>query len=289
MATTTNTDHNTTTTSRQSTQQRPVQQELPATRLTRAPGPPWYTAASNTIWFLRDALGLCVAMRERYGDVVTVPTLVGTMTMIFHPDGVRHVLQEHHQNYNKDIPDYHILSLLVGNGLLTNDGASWLQQRRLIQPAFHHERVAAFGPLMTDASQTWLDRCEADRLSDTDRPLDIPHEMGALTLTIVCRALFGADLPHADVERVGSALTAANRLLTQALYVPGLLSLPTPRRSRLRAARRELYGVVDTIIRQRRAQTAQPDQPDQPGQRGDLLALLLTARDAESGQGMSDE
>src|SRR5258708_13695099 len=113
------------------TSPRPVTHERPATRLA---GPPWRTAVGNTVRFLRDALGVSVAMRERYGDVVSVPTLVGMMTMIFHPDGVRRVLQENHTNYNKDIPDYHILSLLIGKGLVTNDGASWLQQRRLIQP-----------------------------------------------------------------------------------------------------------------------------------------------------------
>jgi len=257
--------------------QRPGHRERPASRL---PGPPWFTAAGNTIWYLPDALGASVALRERYGDVVSVPTLIGAITMIFHPDGVRHVLQENHQNYTKDIPDYHVLSLLLGRGLLTNDGVSWLQQRRLIQPAFHRERVAAFGPLMTNATRTWLDRYEVGGAGDPHGPLDIPREMGALTLTIVCQALFGAELPRAEVERVGSALTTANRLLTQALYVPGLLSLPTPQRRRLRAARQALNAVVDGIIRQRRAQ---------PDQRDDLLAMLLEARDAESGKEMSDQ
>lgn len=88
-------------------------------------------------------------MRERYGEVVSVPTLVGSFTLIFHPDGVRHVLQDNYHNYNKDVPDYHVLSLVLGKGLLTNDGGLWLKQRRLIQPVFHRERVAALGTLMT--------------------------------------------------------------------------------------------------------------------------------------------
>jgi cytochrome P450 len=244
------------------------------------PGPRWYTAAGNTISLLRDALGYSVEIRERYGDVVAVPTRVGTMTMICHPDGVRRVLQENHLNYNKDIPDYRILSQLVGKGLVTNDGASWLQQRRLIQPAFHRDRVSGFAPLMTDATQAWLDQRAAQGYVDSGRPLDIPHEMGELTLTIVCRSLFGADLPQAHLERVGAALTAANHTLATALFVPGLLSLPTPQRRRLRAARRELHAVVDGLIRERRASSQQRD---------DVLSLLLEARDAENGEGMSDE
>ncbi len=53
------------------------------------PGPPWPTAAQNTFSFLRKALDFLLEMRERYGDVVSVPTLVGPFTLIFHPDGVR--------------------------------------------------------------------------------------------------------------------------------------------------------------------------------------------------------
>lgn len=246
----------------------------------RLPGPRWYTAVGNTIGLLRDALGYSVAIRERYGDVVSVPTLVGVMTMVFHPDGVRHVLQENHMNYNKDIPDYRILSQLVGKGLVTNDGDSWLQQRRLIQPAFHRDRVSGFAPLMTDATRAWLDQRAVGGYVDTGRPLDIPHEMGALTLTIVCRSLFGANLPEGEVQRVGAALTTANHLLATALFVPGLLSLPTPQRYRLRAARRELHAVVDGLIRERRASQGQHD---------DVLNLLLEARDAETGAGMSDQ
>lgn len=112
-------------------------------------------------------------MRERYGDVVSVPTLMGPLTLLFHPDGAHHVLQEHHRNYDKDIPDYHVLSLVLGKGLLTNDGASWLQQRRLIQPAFHRERVAAFGTLMTDTTLAWLEHRETSGFVETNQPLDV--------------------------------------------------------------------------------------------------------------------
>jgi cytochrome P450 len=249
-------------------------------RPSRLPGPPWHTAVGNTLRFLRHALDFSMEMRERYGDVVSVPTLMGRLTLVFHPDGVRRVLQENHLNYNKDIPDYRILSLVLGKGLLTNDGESWLQQRRLMQPAFHRDRVAAFGTVITDATATWLDQLDAAQVIGSDKPLDIPQEMSRLTLSIVCKALFGADLPAAALERVSRALNAANYLLAEAFYLPGILSLPTPQRHRLREARRELHAVVDTIIQQRRASGEE---------RGDLLAMLIEARDAETGTGMSDQ
>jgi cytochrome P450 len=261
------------------TEQRPNHSKHRSSRL---PGPPWYTAAGNTLRFLRHALDFSQEMRNRYGDVVSVPTLMGRLTLVFHPDGVRRVLQENHLNYNKNIPDYRILSLVLGNGLLTNDGESWLQQRRLMQPAFHRDRVAAFGTLITEATTAWLNQLETAQAIGSGRPLDIPQEMSRLTLSIVCKALFGADLPAEALERVSRALTTANHLLSEAFYLPGILSLPTPQRHRLREARGELHAVVDTIIQQRRA------LGEQRG-RGDLLAMLLDARDAETGVGMSDQ
>lgn len=201
--------------------------------MSRLPGPPWSTAVGNTLSFLRHALDFSTEMRERFGDIVSVPTLMGRLTLVFHPDGVRHVLQENHLDYNKDIPDYCILSLILGKGLLTNDGASWLQQRRLMQPAFHRDRVTTFGTVMSDATERWLERLEARNVVESSQPLDIPQEMSRLTLSIVCKALFGTDLPDTELERV---------------------------------------------VRQRR---------ESGEQREDLLAMLLEARDAETGEGIS--
>jgi enediyne biosynthesis protein E7 len=243
------------------------------------PGPPWPTAAQNTFRFLRHALDFLLEMRERYGDVVSVPTLVGPFTLIFHPDGVRHVLQENHRNYNKDVPDYHVLSLVLGKGLLTNDGGSWLKQRRLIQPAFHRERVATFGTLMTETTLRWTEAWETGGFIETDRPLALTQEMSGLTLSIVGKALFGTDL-SAENKSVGRALTTVNHLLAKGFYLPWVLTLPTLSRHRLRVARSALYTVVEQIIRERRRRRAT---------HSDLLELLLEARDEETGECMTDE
>jgi len=243
------------------------------------PGPPWPTAAQNTFSFLRKALDFLLAMRERYGDVVSVPTLVGPFTLIFHPDGVRHVLQENHRNYNKDVPDYHVLSLVLGKGLLTNDGGSWLKQRRLIQPAFHRERVAAFGTLMSETALRWTEAWETGSFIETGRPLALTQEMSSLTLSIVAEALFGTDL-SAENESVGRALTTVNHLLAKGFYLPWILSLPTRERRRLHAARSALDTVVEQIIRERRRHRET---------HGDLLEMLLEARDEETGEGMTDQ
>src|SRR5258708_33074171 len=221
----------------------------------RPPGPAWYTSVHNTLYMLQNALGFLMQMQERYGDVVCIPMLFGSCYVVFHPDGVQHILQENHRNYNKDVPDYHVLRLVLGKGLLTNDGESWLRLRRLIQPAFHRERVTAFGTLMTDTTLTWTQRWETSGFVETNKPLDLTQQMSSLTLNIVGKAPFATDL-SAETERVGRALTGVNHLLASAFYLPWVLSLPTPQRHRLYTARRELYTVVEEIIRGRRRRPA---------------------------------
>ena len=240
------------------------------------PGPPWYTALSNTIRFGREPLSFLRNLRERYGDLITLPTVLGPFTLVFHPDGVRHVVQENHFNYRKGGSSNAVLSLTLGNGLLTNNGDSWLTQRRLIQPIFHRKRIAGFGSLMTERAQAWIEEVDLN----TGQPLDLFQQMSGLTLSIVCRALFGADvLPYK--QRVFEATGIINHLEAQAFYVPWLLSLPTPQRQRLFEAKATLDAIVDELIVGRRNRLMESEN--------DLLTMLLQARDEETGLGMSDQ
>src|SRR6266851_708687 len=238
------------------------------------PGPSWHTAAWNTVKFARQTLSFLQELRERYGDLVTLPTVLGPWTLVFHPDGVRHVVQENHFNYRKGGISHQVLSLALGNGLLTNNGDSWLHQRRLIQPVFHRQRIAAFGRLMTESALAWTGETNID----AQQPLDLFQEMSGLTLSIVGKALFGTDM-LAHKERLFQASSTINHLEAQSLYVPGLLSLPTPQRRRLYEARTTLYTVVDALIDKRREISTESD----------LLTMLLQARDEETGEGMTDQ
>src|SRR5258708_10296431 len=238
------------------------------------PGALWHIAAWNTVKFARQTLSFLQELRERYGDLVTLPTVLGPWTLVFHPDGVRHVVQENHFNYRKGGISHQVLSLVLGNGLLTNNGDSWLHERRMIQPVFHRQRIAAFGRLMTESALAWTQEVSID----TGQPLDLFEEMSGLTLNIVGKALFGTDM-LAHKERVGQAFTTINHVLAQSFYVPGLLSLPTPQRHRLYEARNTLYTVVDELISKRRETSTGSD----------LLTMLLHARDEETGLGMTDQ
>ncbi|HEX6796493.1 MAG TPA: cytochrome P450 [Ktedonobacterales bacterium] len=225
----------------------------------------------------RDPLSLMLGAAQRYGDVVRLRMLLWPFYLVSSTEGVQRVLQEHHPNYNKDVIDYRLLRTFLGRGLLTDDGESWLRQRRLIQPAFHRQRLAAFGKLMASATTALLARWDA---LDPDGPLDVAHEMMRLTQRIVGLALFSIDL-SAEAETIGGAFTTLNTLITDYSYMPfPPLAVPTPRNRRLTGAAATLESAVRAIIAARR------EREDDPA---DLLSLLLAARDADTGEGMPDD
>jgi cytochrome P450 len=197
--------------------------------------------------------------------------------MVYHPDDVKHILQENHRNYNKDVYNVNLLKPLLGQGLFTNDGQSWLHQRRLAQPAFHRKRLAAFGTLITSATEDMLNRWQAS--AGEQQPLEIGEEMMRLTLRIVGQALFSIDLSN-EADTVGQGFSAIRKLLQSFIFRPfPPLGVPTPRNRRLNAAIHSLDGVVQSIINERRQHNADT---------GDLLSMLMLARDEETGESMND-
>jgi cytochrome P450 len=254
-----------------------IQKQITLPVQQRPPGPhePWLVGSARRIQ--RDPIGFNMSMRRSYGDVVEVHFLRWPTYMIFHPDDVRHVLQENNRNYNKDTYITTYLKPLLGQGLFTNDGPSWLRQRRLMQPAFHRKQLIGFGALMTSAATAMLERWED--FARRDQPLDIAAEMMRLTLRIVGQALFSIDLSD-EADKVGQAFTTWSRLFAHYAYNPfPPLGVPTPRNRRMRQAIRMLDVVVQDIVTERRRQRSE---------RVDLLAMLQAARDEDTGQQMSD-
>jgi len=161
---------------------------------------------------------------------------------------------------------------LLGEGLLTSEGELWRRQRRLVQPAFHRDRIRGYARQMVDTTSehqaAWLD----------GQHVDLAQDMSALTLRIVGRTLFGVDLRD-DSDEVGTALGQVLEGF-QRRMVPGadlLLRVPTRAHRRLRAAGERLDEVVQRLI----------DDHRSGGDTGDVLSMLLAARD--DGVAMSDQ
>lgn len=248
-----------------------------ATRKGQPPGPHNHRLLGNARDIQRDPNGFNLSMLQSYGNVVAVRFLLWPTFMIFHPQDIKYVLQENYRNYSKDTYLMQFLKPVLGQGLLTNDGQSWLHQRRLMQPAFHRQHLATFGTMMTTATLAMLERWQ--HATGQDQPLDMAQEMTRLTMRIVGQALFSIDLGD-ETQHIGQTFMTLMKLYADYLYNPiPPLGIPSPRNRRIQQTIRALDEVVYGIITAHRREYA--DQVD-------LLSLLLSARDAETGEEMSD-
>jgi cytochrome P450 len=212
-----------------------------------------------------------------FGDVAYLKIGSRRGFLITNPADVRHVLQDNARNYHKS-PLYAKLRMSLGNGLLTSEDEFWLRQRRIAQPAFHRQRIAALAGVMADAARDTA--AQWDAIVSTKEPTDVGEEMMRLTRTVVLRALLGANLgPFArDIDQ---AWTIINQQIGESFWSLGLTDrLPTSRHRKFQAARAVLRGAVDHVIRERRRN---------PSESTDLLSMLLAARDEETGEAMTDE
>ncbi len=238
------------------------------------PGPRGRFLVGNALDFSRgDWLEFFVRCAREHGDVVFFRFLNVPMCLLTHPDDIEDVLVKNSSNFVKS-RNYHALKPILGNGLLISEGAFWQKQRKLVQPSFRHESIAAYAEVMADSAQQmlvgWRD----------GQTRDVHQEMMGLTLEIVAKSLFGTDVSR-EAGKVGQAMRdLTNQLLAMpniAFFLPEFFPLPST--LRLRRAVRELNGIIYSMIRARRA----AHSPSH-----DLLQMLLDAQD-EDGSQMTDE
>ena len=222
--------------------------------------------------FARDLLGFFEGSARRYGDVVGLRLAGRPACLINHPDIIEDVLVTRSSEFVKHSFFWRHVGAIFGNGLLTSEGAFWLRQRRLVQPAFHRERVSSYGAVMVEKTEEMLAGW------GTEEVRDIHDEMMGLTMKIVARTLFGAEVAG-QVEDVGSAFDVVVREIGQRFRRPFRIPdwVPIPSNLAYRRAVRRLDALVYQLIRERR------DDADS----GDLLGILLRVRD-EDGSRMTE-
>lgn len=210
-----------------------------------------------------------------HSPVVRLPLPLVEGFIISDPKLVEHVLVGNSRNYVKQTRGYEMLRKVLGNGLVTSEGEFWKRQRRIAQPAFHRERMLAFGEMMTTAATDMVNAWQPGR------PFDVANEFMRVTLRLVGETLLSSDVTSSASE-VGQAITVAlEHLIHRTLHPFGLPEwVPTPRNRGFQKALSQLDRVVLGMIGSRR---------DGSGPKNDLLAMLMEARDPETGEGMSDE
>jgi len=242
------------------------------------PGPRSLNPFTNVVAFQRAPLQFLAELQRNYGHIVQFRMVTQPMVFISHPDYIKRVLQDNHRNYDKDVAIFQSVKPLGGNGLVTVIGGDdWLRQRKLVQPAFHRQRITALGTLMTDATNMLLQQW--DTYAREGQVFDVCEEMSNLTFQILTKSLFNVDSGE-ESNNFRQALLRASAFLIDYFSMPfPPLSIRTPRHRRFWSDIETMDTFAYQIIHSR--QKSQEDV-------GDLLSMLLSAVD-ENGQGMDDK
>jgi cytochrome P450 len=242
--------------------------------IARPRGPKNPPIIGHLIPFRANPLVYLSKVARQYGDIVYLRVMKQDMYVLSHPEFVREVLVTNQNSFVKSRA-LERAKILLGEGLLTSEGQHHLRQRRLVQPAFHRERLAGYAAAMTECAVRWRERLRPG-------PMDIAREMPQLTLTIVAKTLFSADVAS-DAPEIGAAMTSVLEMFDLLLlpFSDFLHKLPLPSVRRFDKARARLDGMIYGLIEARRKSGIDT---------GDLLSMLLLAQDeGEDGAGMTDE
>ena len=209
-------------------------------------------------------------LAHEYGDLPHFMLASHPVYLLNHPDLVREVFVTQQSKFVKSLA-LQRARILLGDGLLTSEGEFHRRQRRLAQPAFHRERLAAYGQVMIECAARVRDRW-------TDgSTINVADEMMRLTLDIVARTLFSAHV-ESEAPEIGEALTTVLKMFRLLLlpFAEYLEKLPLPPVRRFEKARARLDATIYGLIEERRKSGRDA---------GDLLSMLLLAQDEEGDGG----
>jgi cytochrome P450 len=211
-----------------------------------------------------DSLERMVELFARHGDTyrVFVPARASYTYVIHHPDDVKRVLVANHKNYTKGV-GLDRVRILLGKGLMTSEGELWKRQRYMMQPFFHRRVITEFASIIAAANERFIERWEG--LSARGELVNLTDEMSELTLEIVLRSIFGTDLDRLSQQLGGNPFA----LVTQ----------ESGRNLQFAYKFRSLTKLVAELIARRRAQGSE---------HFDYLAMLMSARDKDSGEAMPE-
>jgi len=240
------------------------------------PSPKEHWLLGSAFYFVKDSIGFLMENCPKYDGIFRVSSPFEKIVIVYHPEYIKYVLQDNNRNYVKSF-GYEVLKMLLGNGLLTSEGDFWMQQRRLIQPAFHREKLMSLTKRMTD--------CVDDLIAELDKksgkgPVNMQKEMMAFALDIVARSLFSSDV-KSFIDEVGENMDIANESAIDRIRNPFRPPqwMPVPSNIREKRAIAKLDAIVLRIIEQRRQSTES---------HADLLGMMMAAQDEQTGERMSD-
>jgi len=222
----------------------------------------------------RDRLTLYLRVTQECGDVGSFHFGPFPLVIFNTSEYVHSIFVEHAYDFDKGEATHNAFRPVIGNGIFASEGAFHRRQRKLIAPAFQPRQITGYADTMVKYSEQIQQGWREGEM------VDISQEMTQLTMSIVGKVLFDADV-FTEADEIGAAMTTVLGHVTHTLSTlfPIPLSWPTPRTRRTRRAIAVLRGRIQKMIDERQAS---------PAERNDLLSILLQAR-GEDGSRMSDE
>jgi cytochrome P450 len=222
-----------------------------------APGPKSFSGIREVLNFRRDPIAFLQNLAARYGDVTHFRLGWKNAFLLNHPDLVQEFLVTHAAAHVRG-PVMQRGRAIMGDGLLTSEEPLHAAQRRIIQPAFHRDRITRYASVMVEHTRAMCARWRSGEI------LELHREMMRLTLAILGKTLFDTQIDE-DAREIGEAVTELMSLV-DLVFVPFSRYLPLPGLRRLKTVRsrldRLMYGLIDQRLRMGE-------------DRGDLLSMLL--------------
>ncbi|QBD82166.1 cytochrome P450 [Ktedonosporobacter rubrisoli] len=220
----------------------------------------------------KDRLNFYLHVAHKYGEVARFHFGNFPALQVTSPKFVHGVLVEHAYDFDKGELMHNAFRPIIGNGLFISEGDFHRRQRKLMAPSFQPRQIMHYADTMVrygeQIQQGWQEGAV----------VDIGHEMTRLTMSIVGKALFDADV-FTEADELGGAMTLLLQHTSYALshLFPIPLSWPTPHNWRVKRALTVMDHRIQRMIDERAASSAE---------RNDFLSILLQARE-EDGSRMS--
>lgn len=235
----------------------------------------WPVIGNLTDFFAQGPLAFLTKLQTEFGDVASFSVFGRKSVLITHPDDIERVLLETGKYFHKGYKTIFAVHLVLGNGLASSEGEFWRRQRKLAQPAFHHERISGYADTCIHFSKRLLQSWQDGEVRDIDQ------DMMLLMQQIVAKILLDTDVTG-EAQDVGQAFDVIQQEMSAEvmgwrLFLPSFVS--SPGRVRLRAAVNNLDQILQSTIKKRRTTS---------NNHNDLLTMLMEARD-EDGNGMTDQ
>lgn len=223
--------------------------------------------------YVGDPYGFLAQKHTDYGEIFKFRLAYRYLHVTADPNHIHEILQEYHRSFIKSLA-YRKLTSLLGNGLFTNEGQSWLKNRRLAQPSFHKKMIAqyfegikSYGSSMC---QEWKSKKEVTLLS----------EMSQVTLNIICKTLLGIDIGHGGdiVEKhLPYALDYMIKRVTSSINAP--MWWPSEKNKKYHKSVAAMNDLIEKIIQEKK----------NSGEHADLLSQLMLAVDKETNHKFTEE